>query len=587
MSRSIRSIAVQRFKNLDDVTLELGDRLTVLVGPNNAGKSSLLQAIQFGVSVVQSAGMDGAARWTGESLSGTLATDQLLYTPLRDIHMLARGGALRQDKAMAIVIKIDAEDGAAEISVRRGKNKNIAVGCLGKDLGKQLQKLENPFSVIAPGLAGIPSFEEFKSEGIVRRAAARGDANNVFRNVLWILRNDAAGWKHFQERLHQVFPDVHIDVAFDASSDEHLRATITRGGTALPIDASGTGILQAAQVLAYIGVYSPRLLILDEPDAHLHPDNQRKLVRLLNEVAEDDGVQVLMSTHSRHMLDEGVSVGAAVHWVSSGGISDAPFDVVHSLMALGALDAGDRLRGGRTDWVVLTEDANTEPVKTILRANGFPDTSMDVWSYSSCSQVQAAEALGRFVIEHAPGTQVLVHRDRDYLDDDELGSIFDQLSNAGLRSFTTPGTDVESFFLVLDHLLAVYSDQDPDDVRQLITDATAEARDDSWKALINARTTAANRKRKDGEKQPNTGEIALQARKDLDADPERYRHGKKVLKRLNALAQERFGRARSVFMASNALEVRALQDLTTAGVSISVSSDEAADVPDGCHAESV
>ena len=75
----------------------------------------------------------------------------------------------------------------------------------------------------------------------------------------------------------------------------------------LPVDASGTGILQAAQVLAYIGVYSPRLLILDEPDAHLHPDNQRKLVRLLNEVAQDDGVQVLMlrPTHALHALLRG------------------------------------------------------------------------------------------------------------------------------------------------------------------------------------------------------------------------------------------------------------------------------------------
>ena len=59
---------------------------------------------------------------------------------------------------------------------------------------------------------------------------------------------------------------------------------------------------------------------------------------------------------------------------------------------------------------------------------------------------------------------MLVHRDRDYLGDDELDAIFDPLSNAGLRSFIIPGTDIESFFLAIDHLLAVYSDKDPDDV---------------------------------------------------------------------------------------------------------------------------
>jgi predicted ATPase len=561
MAKPIHSVRVRRFKSLGDVSLELGDRLTVLVGPNNAGKSSLLQAIQFGVSVVQSVGMDGTARWSGNTLSGTLATDQLVYTPLRDIHMLAKGGALRQDAGQAIVIRIDAEDGAAEVSVRRGKNKNIAVRCDGRGLGKELQLLERPFSVIAPGLAGIPAFEEFKSAGIVRRAAARGDANNVFRNVLWMLRSDSAGWRRFQDRLHDVFPDVDINVAFDAASDEHLRATITRAGATLPIDASGTGILQAAQVLAYIGVYSPRLLILDEPDAHLHPDNQRKLVRLLDSVAHDEGVQVLMSTHSRHMLDESDSVGAKTHWVSSGAIADTRVDVVESLMELGALDAGDRLRNGATEWVVLTEDANTDPIKTLLKANGLSKDSVDIWSYSSCSQVNAATALGRFIADHAPGTRVLVHRDRDYLDDDRVAVVVSKLTEAGLKAFTTPGVDIESCFLSVDHLAAIYADRDRDEVETLITDATVETREKSLEALINARVAEAHRRRKDGEGQPNVGEIALQAGRDYDADPERYRHGKKVLKRLNALAQERFGRARPVFMASSALRLPDLEEV--------------------------
>jgi predicted ATP-dependent endonuclease of OLD family len=46
----LNSVRVRRFKSLEDVTLNLGERPTVLVGPNNAGKSSLLQAIQFAVS---------------------------------------------------------------------------------------------------------------------------------------------------------------------------------------------------------------------------------------------------------------------------------------------------------------------------------------------------------------------------------------------------------------------------------------------------------------------------------------------------------------------------------------------------------
>jgi hypothetical protein len=88
--------------------------------------------------------------------------------------------------------------------------------------------LDRPFSFIAPGLAGIPSYEEFRSEGIVRRAAARGDANSVFRNVLWILRRDREGWDAFHNRLWDVFPDIEFDVSFDPATDEHIKATALR-----------------------------------------------------------------------------------------------------------------------------------------------------------------------------------------------------------------------------------------------------------------------------------------------------------------------------------------------------------------------
>ena len=41
MAFKVKSIRIQRFKNLEDVQLELGD-VNVLVGANNAGKSAVL-----------------------------------------------------------------------------------------------------------------------------------------------------------------------------------------------------------------------------------------------------------------------------------------------------------------------------------------------------------------------------------------------------------------------------------------------------------------------------------------------------------------------------------------------------------------
>src|SRR6188768_2551378 len=117
----LQSVRIERFKGITDTSIELGP-VTVLVGPNNAGKSSVLQALQFAVSVAQSLRLDNVSFWNGERLAGTLSAQQLVYSPLRDVQALAAGGVLRQDELHAIRISLTSDDlGSAAITVRRGK----------------------------------------------------------------------------------------------------------------------------------------------------------------------------------------------------------------------------------------------------------------------------------------------------------------------------------------------------------------------------------------------------------------------------------------------------------------------------------
>jgi len=54
----IKTIRLKRFKQLEEFDLDLGDT-TVLIGSNNAGKSSVLQALHFAVAVAQTAKLVG------------------------------------------------------------------------------------------------------------------------------------------------------------------------------------------------------------------------------------------------------------------------------------------------------------------------------------------------------------------------------------------------------------------------------------------------------------------------------------------------------------------------------------------------
>ncbi|WP_226470647.1 ATP-dependent nuclease, partial [Luteimonas panaciterrae] len=161
--------------------------------------------------------------------------------------------------------------------------------------------------------------------------------------------------------------------AYFLDRDESISATVSHNEVGLPLDAAGTGFLQAVQILAYAAKDAPPLLLLDEPDAHLHPDRQRQLVCLLSELAGEGNFQVIIATHSRHVIDA-LDEDAAIHWVTGGELhSPEDTDVISVLTELGALDKGDQLRGGAIDAVVLTEDKHSKVLVPLLVSAGFDE----------------------------------------------------------------------------------------------------------------------------------------------------------------------------------------------------------------------
>ncbi|MBP0634256.1 AAA family ATPase [Cupriavidus sp. AcVe19-6a] len=86
-------VVIERFKNLQSVDLNIHG-LTLLVGGNNAGKSSVLQAIQFGASVAQTSAMQGG-NWADDRLATSIGQSDLVYSPIKDVLSLGPNGRLR------------------------------------------------------------------------------------------------------------------------------------------------------------------------------------------------------------------------------------------------------------------------------------------------------------------------------------------------------------------------------------------------------------------------------------------------------------------------------------------------------------
>lgn len=510
--------------------------------------------MQFAVSVAQTLkSLDTG--WKKGVMKNSIPASQLVYAPLRDIASIAYY-RLYGERFRGVEITIvgelppPAEEGAHNevavaapksiVSIDKGRGEFIKCAVIGPVIGTKLQPLDRPFSVYVPGLAGIPVFEEHRSEVLVRKAAARGDANSVFRNILWLLKQNERRWLSFSSDLRRVFPNCFIDVQFVPDRDEHINATVLYGVGWLPIDAAGTGILQTIQILAYVNLYNPRLLILDEPDAHLHPNNQRRLAEVLVELAEERDFQILLSTHSRHLLDA-LRNEAQIHWIRNGvRVPDDEYSEVEVLMEVGALDRGDLLKAGKVKCVILTEDDDVACIQALLNAAGFNSAETEFWSYKGCTKQETVLTLCSFIVSHAPAARIVVHRDRDYMTPEEATE-YETLVKKGAPLalvFLTQGTDTESHFLNPDHLCSLAPSLDVAYVKDVIDRATAHTAGHSTTVFINSRTPIETAKRRKENRQPNPGELALDCSRQYADNPHRFRHGKKVIRAVRNFFQQ-------------------------------------------------
>ena len=555
----IRSIRIRGFKALRELTFDL-NAATVFVGGNNSGKSSILQALHFAVSVMQSARLVRADPWSGDTYNITFRPEQLLYSPTTDFTALGNNRRLGERRDAGIEVAIEANQGQrCLILIGRGRNGNISLRVEGRELGERIQLIEKPYTIYAPGLAGIPREETVLSQGVVRRAVARGDANLVLRNVLWWLfsartefdpslterdhrpRNTPSDWEQFQNDISELFPGLALRVVFTDLTDEHIQVTFRLGGDLwLPIDCAGTGILQATQVLAYIALFKPRLLLLDEPDSHMHPNNQAAICKLLLRLAKERDFQLIVATHSRHVFSA-IRQEASVKWVAHGSVVDGvSTEATERLLELGALDSLDYLGHPALRCAVLTEDSDTSLLQSILAASGFNMQQTLILPYNGCTKLDAVLALAGLLRDRAPNVRVIVHRDRDYLPAAELDSYTAQIAARGCAAFVTEGSDLESHFLTAEHIHSLYPQIEILRAIELLQEATDSTTEASIEDIINLRINHAWRRTARGD-HPDAGQISRAARQEYAANPALMRRGKRVLAQLRQVLRRELG----------------------------------------------
>jgi hypothetical protein len=453
----VSAVKVEKFKRIPDIEIPLSP-ITMLIGGNNAGKSSLLQGIHLAITTLQSA----RSATNKAQPASTLGVDQFLYKPSSRPIALNYNGDMTSKNGPEFTFTyseaITDEPKDFTLKMRRGKNANIAVTFdHDNPFFERASDRTRPLSIFVPGLAGVALSEERRTDAIVAAGIAQGDANLYLRNVLLRITLDEAKLEKFHSIIREIFPDLRISCDFNEHVHHHVEVTVAINGTEVPLELVGAGALQAIQLVAYVTMYDPALLLLDEPDAHLHPSNQRLLAATLLKIAEQGTVRIVLATHSRHMFDTlSRSHMTDTVWLKDG-VRQEKKDAedLSILLDLGALDSYELLTAAKCKVVVLTEDSKSDRLRKLLEANGFVKDEYMLQSFDGVSNIAMTATVADFFLKQGNNTRILVHRDGDCMLPDEVTWYKNQQGPKlpkRCELFVTPLTDIEHQFCKPDHI---------------------------------------------------------------------------------------------------------------------------------------
>jgi len=312
----IKKITVKHFKKFENALYEVNPIVSLFVGPNNGGKTTALQAIALWSFVIQewNEKKGKASGSTAKKRPGAQVTRNTVYAiPVQDMRYLWFNSITQSAQQQKVNIQIIAngEDKTGKeweygVELIYGGPEISYCKPMAMDIEKEIPEDANKVFHLPP-LSGVQT-QEIKVElGKQRHVIGEGRPGEILRNLLLQVQ-EKGKWDDLCKQMKEMFNVQLENISFNPATDAHIlvryREVGSRGKCCLlEIASGGSGFLQFLLLAAFLYVHDNSILLIDEPDSHMHVRLQQGMYDWLQKIAAKNNVQLLISTHSEVIIN--------------------------------------------------------------------------------------------------------------------------------------------------------------------------------------------------------------------------------------------------------------------------------------------
>jgi predicted ATP-dependent endonuclease of OLD family len=323
----IKKFRIQNFKSFQDIIIHFNQDVNILTGRNNAGKTTVLEALSLWHECFQKLSTQAKKSqknyrkddWVlGPTSNRYFAFDQINSVRSPNFEDIFHD-CQRKNKIKLGITFQDIDKTNLDIRLNIGESGNNYIIELESFTTFDFIKfnsffpgLPSPFSIYyASPIATIAATEDYATAPQIEKACMIQKSGSVLRNRLFQISQFPVIFDLFQRDLAYILfnneKNISFEIIFNETRDTRIviRYKIGLSEKFKDIALLGSGTLQLVEIL--LNFYQAdsqskdfRLIMLDEPDSYIHRDIQKRLVEIVTRFAQK--TQVIISTHNESLI---------------------------------------------------------------------------------------------------------------------------------------------------------------------------------------------------------------------------------------------------------------------------------------------